>query len=128
MSSRILGRVLLLLVTICLWASGPGPASAYEVVEVLEGGTLAGTITLSGPVPPPKGFNLVTFPDPEYCGRISNGSGWRLLRDFTVGPDGGLKDVVVMLEGIEAGKPFDLSVPRVEARDCRFLPFVSVIR
>ena len=32
------------------------------------------------------------------------------------------------LEGIEAGKPFDLSVPRVEAKDCRFAPFVTVVR
>jgi plastocyanin len=103
-------------------------ASAYEVVEVWHGGTITGRVTLDGPVPAPKGFNLVTFPDPQYCGRISNGNGWRLLRDFIVDPTGGFKDVVVMLEGVEAGKPFDLSVPRVEARDCRFQPFVTVVR
>lgn len=102
--------------------------SAYDVVEVPSGGTITGTVTLIGPAPLPKGFNLVTFPDPEYCGRISNGNGWRLLRDFSIGLAGGLKDVVVMLEGVEAGKPFDLSVPRVEARDCQFGPFVSVVR
>lgn len=105
-----------------------GSARAYEVVEVQHGGTITGQVTLDGPVPSPKGFNLVTFPDPEYCGRISDGKGWRLLRDFTVDQAGGLKDVVVMLEGVEAGKAFDLSVPRVEARDCRFQPFVTVVR
>lgn len=102
--------------------------SAYDVVEAPSGGTITGTVTLIGPAPLPKGFNLVTFPDPEYCGRISNGNGWRLLHDFSVGLASGLKDVVVMLEGVEAGKPFDLSVPRVEARDCQFGPFVSVVR
>ncbi len=104
---------------------------AYEVVDVNNGGTVTGIVTLRGPAPAPKAFNLVTFPDPEYCGRISNGSGWRLLRDFTVSQEGGiegLKDVVVVLEGIEAGKPFDFSVPRVEARDCIFGPFVTVVR
>jgi hypothetical protein len=90
-----------------------------------------GIVTLSGSPPAPKAYNLITFPDPQYCGRISNGQGWRLLRDFNVDQEGGiagLKDVVVWLEGIDAGKPFSLSVPRVEARDCQFLPFVTVVR
>jgi hypothetical protein len=104
------------------------PAVAYEIIEVKHGGTISGRITLDGPVPEPKGFNLVTFPDPAYCGRISNGKGWRLLYDFVVDRTGGLKDAVVLLEGVEAGKSFELSVPLIEARDCMFRPFVTVVR
>lgn len=100
----------------------------YEVRAVQHGGTIEGTVTLDGPVPEPKGFNLITFPDPAYCGRISNGRGWRLLRDFVVGPQGGLKNAIVLLEGIEAGKPFEVSVPLIEARDCMFQPFMSIVR
>ncbi len=100
----------------------------YEVKEMANGGTVRGTVTLSGSVPDPKAYNLVIFPDPEYCGRISNGHGWRLLRDFLVNEQGQVKDVVVLLEGVKEGKPFSLSVPRVEARDCRFLPFTTVVR
>ncbi|MFM7841412.1 MAG: carboxypeptidase regulatory-like domain-containing protein, partial [Nitrospira sp.] len=71
------------------------PAFAYEVVEVQYGGTITGTVTLQGqPTPTSQGFNLITFPDPEYCGRISNGTGWRLLYDFAIDQRGGLKDVV----------------------------------
>lgn len=114
---------------VLLGVSTSAPVSAYEVIEVEHGGTIAGKVTLEGqPVPTSQGFNLVTFPDPEYCGRISNGSGWRLLYDFSIDQTGGLKDVVVSLEGIEKGRPFDLSVPRVEARDCHFQPFVTVVR
>jgi len=102
--------------------------SAYEVIEVQHGGTIEGTITLSGAVPEPKGFNLITFPDPAYCGRISNGRGWRLLRDFVVDSHGGLKDTIVLLEGVESGKPFDMSVPLIEARDCMFQPFMTIVR
>jgi len=51
-----------------------------------------------------------------------------LLYDFSVDQAGGLKDVVVSVEGVEKGRPFDLSVPRVEARDCQFQPFVTVVR
>lgn len=104
------------------------PATAYEIVHVQHGGTIEGTVTLDGPVPEPKGFNLITFPDPAYCGRISNGRGWRLLHDFVVGPQGGLRNAIVLLEGVEAGKPFEISVPLIEARDCMFQPFMTIVR
>ncbi|NGZ08294.1 MAG: carboxypeptidase regulatory-like domain-containing protein [Nitrospira sp. LK70] len=104
------------------------PASAYDVIKVRQGGTIEGTVTLDGSVPEPKAFSLITFPDPAYCGRISNGSGWRLLHDFVVGHQGGLKDAIVLLEGVEAGKPFEISVPLIEARDCMFQPFMTIVR
>ena len=117
------------IVGVILWLGLPSsPASAYDVIEVQHGGSVEGIVTLEGPVPEPKGFNLITFPDPAYCGRISNGRGWRLLYDFVVGPQGGLKDSIVLLEGIEAGKPFEVSVPLIEARDCIFQPFVTIVR
>lgn len=121
MSRTITTTLLLLLVCVSsVWA--------YEIREVKNGGSVQGTITLSGPVPDPKAYNLVTFPDPEYCGRISNGRGWRLLRDFIVDEEHRIQNVVVLVEGVTVGKPFSLSVPRVEARDCRFLPFTTVVR
>ena len=103
-------------------------AYAYQEVSVTDGGTLAGTVKLQGKKTVPRGFNLVTFPDPIYCGRISNGSGWRLLPEFVMGQDRGLQDVVVMLTGIEQGKPFTIQETRIEAIDCRFKPFVAVVR
>ncbi len=106
----------------------PVAAVAYDVIDVQHGGTVEGTVTLTGAVPEPKGFNLITFPDPAYCGRISNGRGWRLLRDFEVDDRGGLKDAIVLLEGVESGKPFETSVPLIEARDCKFLPFMTIVR
>ncbi|MBM4123962.1 MAG: carboxypeptidase regulatory-like domain-containing protein [Nitrospira sp.] len=104
------------------------PGWAYEVTDVQAGGVVAGRVSLEGPVPAPKAYNLVIYPDPQYCGRISNGNGWRLLHDFAADGAGGLKDAVVMIEGIASGKAFDVSVPHVEARDCKFLPFVTVVR
>ena len=103
-------------------------ARAYQEVPVADGGAVTGKVTLKGGKPVPRGFNLVTFPDPVYCGRISNGRGFRLLKEFTVAEDRGVKDVVVMLTGIEKGKPFQFQPPQIEAKDCRFLPFVNVVR
>jgi hypothetical protein len=46
-----------------------------------------------------------------------------------MGEGGAFRDVVVYLEGIEKGKSFSsFPVPRIEAKDCRFLPFTTVVR
>lgn len=104
-------------------------ADAYEEIVVTDGGTVTGKVTLVGQVPRPKGYNLITLPDPMYCGRISDGRGWRILQPFQVGPAGEFREVVVYLEGIDKGKPFaEKSVPQIEAKDCLFLPFTTIVR
>ena len=103
-------------------------AWAYEEIQVTDGGAVTGKVTITAGKPIPKGFNLVTFPDPVYCGRISTGTGWRILKEFEVAEDGGLKDTVVWLSDVHKGKPFAFEVPTIEARDCRFLPFVTIVR
>lgn len=103
-------------------------AFAYEVKNVEDGGTIKGRVSLNGIAPAPKAYNLITFPDPEYCGRISDGNGWRLLKDFVVNNRNQMQGVVMVVEGVAAGKPFTLSIPKIEARDCQFLPFTTVVR
>lgn len=73
---------------------------AYEEVAVVDGGVLSGTVVLDGKVPGPKGYNLTTLPDAVYCGRISDGKGWRLLQPFEVGPKGEFRRVVVIEQTI----------------------------
>jgi hypothetical protein len=115
--------ILVLLVAVCA-----APARAYEEIAVSDGGTISGRVTISGGKPTAKGFNLITFPDPVYCGRISTGTGWRILEEFSIAADGGLKDVVVFLADVRRGKAFAFTPPTIEARDCRFLPFVTVVK
>jgi hypothetical protein len=106
-----------------------GPAWAYEETVVTDGGSLMGTLSLEGQVPKPKGYNLTTLPDQFYCGRISDGQGWRLLQPFNVGVAGQFRDVVVYLENIEKGKSFvKEGMPQIEAKDCLFVPFTTVVR
>ncbi|MDE3219901.1 MAG: carboxypeptidase regulatory-like domain-containing protein [Nitrospirota bacterium] len=122
---KILKAIIASVAVVCI----SSPAYAYEEVPVTDGGTLSGTVTLQGDVPKPKGYNLTTLPDQIYCGRISDGRGWRLLQPFNVGKNGEFRQVVVHLEDIEKGKPFgDYAPPRIEAVDCRFMPFVNVVR
>lgn len=117
-----------LLVQVFFMATCVLPTWAYQEVEVRDGGTISGTVRMTEGKPIPKGFNLITFPDPVYCGRISTGTGWRILEEFSLSADRGLKDTVVFLKDAGKGKPFNFVPPIIEARDCRFLPFVTVVK
>jgi hypothetical protein len=104
-------------------------SEAYQEISLPESGSLSGTVNLDGKVPMPKGYNLTTLPDAIYCGRISDGKGWRLLQPFNVGPKGEFRRVVVFLDGIDKGKPFGAyQPPRIEAVDCLFRPFINLVR
>jgi hypothetical protein len=70
---------------------------AYESITVTNGGTISGKVKLDGQKPPPLAYNLIINNDTEFCGRISSGSGWRIVDEFQVAPDGGLGNVVVFL-------------------------------
>ena len=104
-----------------------GPASAYDTVVVADGAVLRGTVTFQGTVPEPKEFELRRYPDRAFCGAISDGEGNRLLKEVNVGQSGGLKDVVVVVEGVQGGKPFTFTNARIESDVCEFLPFVTVV-
>lgn len=100
---------------------------AYTSTLVKDGATVQGIVTVTDQTPAPQEFELRRFPDHEYCSKLSDGYGYRLLREVTARPDGGLKDVVVIVEGVERGKPFPVTTAKVEAKLCQFLPFVTVV-
>lgn len=104
------------------------PAWSYTQAPVTDGGNITGKVLLKGEKPPPKAFNLVTYPEPEFCGRISTGTVWRLLDEFQVSSEGGLQNVVMILEGVRQGKPFAPTSPAIEVRDCTFSLTVMVVQ
>jgi hypothetical protein len=107
---------------------GAAQAGAYEETVVSNGGTVAGKVQFAGDIPDPQRFELRRYYDRVYCGALSDGSGYRLLREVSVGEQQGLKDVVVTIEGVFKGKPFDFQETKLEANICQFVPFVSVVR
>lgn len=102
-------------------------AEAYESGTVTDGAIVRGKVTFKGSVPEPKEFKLHRYPDRAFCGELSDGNGHRLLKEVTVGHEGGLKDVVIVIEDIQKGKPFTFTDAEVEATMCQFLPFVTVV-
>ncbi len=98
-------------------------------MPVSDGGTISGKVTLAGKEPPALAYSLITNRDTDFCGRISTGTGWRLVDEFQVAADGGLQNTVVFLEGISQGKPFpQKDALKVTVEDCLFTPWVSVVK
>ena len=125
---QMIGRGLWVGCVLTLLTSGlPLNAGAYESMTVTNGAAIRGKVTFTGTVPAPKTFEMRRYYDREYCAALSDGKGHRLLKEVNVGQDGGLKDVVVVIEGIEKGKPFAFTDAEVEASLCQFLPFVTVV-
>jgi tetratricopeptide (TPR) repeat protein len=96
----------------------------YTVVTIDNGGLLKGRVTLSGPVPRVRSFHLIHAPNIEYCSRISDGRGHRLLFDFSVSKNRGLKDTVIHLVNVEKGKPFSPKMQTFHIDRCRANQYV----
>jgi hypothetical protein len=104
------------------------PAAAYEEIQVTNGRTVSGTVRFEGALPPDKAFELWRSPNREFCGALSGSSDYRILREVVINSEGALKDVVITIEDVSKGKPFELKETKLDANICQFLPFVSVVR
>ena len=100
----------------------------YKVAEVNDGGTLTGRVTLTGPVPRARSFHLIHAPNIEFCGRISDGKGHRILKDFTVSENSGLKDTVISIQGIKKGKPLPTKMQVFNIDRCHSDQYVIGVR
>lgn len=95
---------------------------AYEEIDLPQGGTLQGKVTLRGAVPEPRIFPLVLYPFGPFCKKISDGEGNVRLKEFVVSADGGLSNAVVAVEAVPRGKHFEPIRSQFVAVDCMFHP------
>lgn len=100
----------------------------YKVITVDNGGTLNGRVSLTGPVPRVRSFHLVHAPNIEFCSRISDGRGHRLLFDFTVSENRGLKDTIISLTNVKKGKPFPQKMQTFHIDRCRANNYIIGIK
>ncbi len=129
-----LTAIFLILPTVLLTFSTP--VLSYQEIDVMNGGTLKGKTRLVGEVPGPRVYHLVLFPNMDMCAEVKKDDEVstdldnmnRLLNDFVVSPSGAFKDVVITLEHVEAGKPFDNRPVDFLAENCTFYPYVNVVR
>ncbi len=102
---------------------------ANTEVRFETGGTLQGKIVLTGPTPPPRIYHLVLFPNMELCSQVETDADMnRVIHDFKVSPDGGLKDVVVSLDYVPSKKLFFKKPLNINTHHCKFSPYVNVVK
>ena len=116
----------LILCALCLvWLATPAFAAKarYAEVEVSGGGTIEGSVVYHGSV---KKRTILPTKDKKVCGRI------RKEPLIFVGDGGAVKDSVVLLMDVAAGKPWPKMSggerPVLDQKDCRFKPHVQVAR
>ncbi len=101
---------------------------AYQEIEVKNGGTIQGKATMKGGIPEPRVFHLVLFPNLDMCAEVDTDDEMnRLLFDFIIDKQKGLKDVVITLEHVDAGKSFPNKPINILSENCKFLPEVNVL-
>ncbi len=123
--ARFIISILLLFI---LFISVP-PVGAYQEIEVKNGGTIQGKAFLTGNMPPPRVYHLILFPNIDMCSEVDTDDELnRVLLDFKISEDNGLKDVMILLEKVEAGKPFNKKPLLIDAINCKFLPDVNAVR
>jgi hypothetical protein len=114
-------RVAAVLVIAALaWWLGATRVSAYEAIQVSNGGKIVGTVKVAGkfaPRPP-----LAVNKNREVCGNhIEDES-------LVVGPEKGLRYAVLTLENISKGRAVELEAGyALDNQKCRFVPHVQAI-
>ena len=113
----ILGALLL------LFLATPVLAAKYQEGEVSGGGAIQGSVLYHGPV---KKRTVLPTKDKKVCGRI------RKEPLVVVGDGGAVKDSVVFLRDVAAGKPWPKMSggerPVLDQKACKFKPHVQVAR
>ncbi len=97
----------------------PSQALAYDGGPVAGGGAIEGTVTFKGAVPAP--VKLPITQDQDICGKEA-----RDAPTYQVSASGALKNAVVWIDAIKAGKPLP-SAAKVGLNNtgCRFVPHVQ---
>jgi len=98
-------------------AGADAPQASYAIIEVVDGGSLVGTVRYGGVVPEARTVSVTE--DTATCGAS------QLVQSVRVGPDGGLADAVVSLVDISRGAaPVPAMAPTLDQRGCTFRPHV----
>ena len=97
-----------------------GPAAAYQVTTVSEGGTISGKVEFQGLVPTRK---VIPTKDRETCGKI------RDEPEVTVDSHKGVQDAVVYLKELTKGKAWEKPAknPELVNKGCEFVPRVQAL-
>jgi hypothetical protein len=113
-------KVLMLIVVFVCFSSIPfAEAAKYEVVEVGNGGSIEGTVMFAGATVPKDETKTLTS-EIELCGKTIP------AEKFIISADKKIKNVVVFIEDIAAGKALPKEPVVLDNKKCFFVPHVAV--
>jgi plastocyanin len=93
-------------------------AFAYEAVAVTNGGTITGKVSYAGVAPKPERLKITR--DNKTCGATPH-----LSQQLEVGADGGIRNAIVSLTGIEKGAALKPATDlKFDQRGCVYIPHV----
>src|SRR5574337_1695485 len=110
------GRMRVLLTVVAIMGVILGSAA---VTQAQDAGSLSGRITYGGAPPPKKKVDVTK--DKEVCGKSEIYD-----ESLVVGPDKGLKNVVVTVVGAKGGK-FASQKVELDQKGCQYVPHVVVV-
>jgi hypothetical protein len=93
----------------------------YEATSVSDGGTIVGEVTYAGDPPPQEKIEVTK--DANICGADPKPS-----QVLVVGPNKGIRDVVVSLPGIQKGKALEKPAkpPVLDQKHCEYHPYAQI--
>jgi hypothetical protein len=114
------GFIAVLCLSATLWAQ-----SDYKVINVVNGGTISGTVKWSGPLPHNLDFPITK--DPQICDPDSKRT--TSLERLIIGPAGGVANTVVYLKDITSGKALELPEQRrhLDQKQCHYIPHILLV-
>jgi hypothetical protein len=94
---------------------------SYEATTVSDGGTIVGEVKYAGDPPPQEKIEVTK--DANICGAEPKPS-----PVLVVGPDKGIKDVVVSVPGIQKGKALEKPAkpPVLDQKNCEYHPYAQI--
>ena len=92
---------------------------SMAVTQAQDAGSLSGRITYAGAPPPKKKVDVTK--DKEVCGKSEIYD-----ESLVVGPDKGLKNAVVIVQGAKGGK-FASQKGELDQKGCQYVPHVVVV-
>ncbi|MGA7853197.1 MAG: carboxypeptidase regulatory-like domain-containing protein [Candidatus Acidiferrales bacterium] len=123
---RFTMAVCIFAVAALVFAGHAAAQSDYTVIDVQNGGAIAGVVKWSGPIP--KIPKLPITKNPDICDPESLKT--RDLERLLINSDGnGVANTVVYLRGITKGKAMDLPEARetLNQKTCRYVPHIMIV-
>lgn len=121
----IIGSLMLGVISNSIWmgniAMAQAKGEAYKEVDVKDGGSIVGTVRFDSDIPNAK--ILKVDKDEQTCGHENKQSEELVIN----GESKGIKNVVVSLVDIAAGKKAEVTTAALDQKECLFIPHVLAV-